>query len=247
MAQHLILLHGWGLNDAVWSSIRPQLDRKFKVHALNLPGFGGLPWSEEDQDIANVAGKLARYIVQHVPEQRAALLGWSMGGLVATELARMHPKRVSHLLCLASAPCFIAQPEDNWPGIEQALLSNFQTQLSDDFEATLKRFLAVQAMGSPSARHDIKSLQAKLLERPMPSPDALRVGLNWLAQSDYRQVSEDLPMPLYRAYGRLDSLVPAAQAKFLANQQVEIFSRSGHAPFLNEPDAFVTWVERALS
>lgn len=37
---HLVLLHGWGLNAQVWHCISEELSSHFKLHLVDLPGFG---------------------------------------------------------------------------------------------------------------------------------------------------------------------------------------------------------------
>ncbi|RUO33909.1 pimeloyl-ACP methyl ester esterase BioH [Aliidiomarina soli] len=250
MAQSLVLLHGWGLNAAVWESIKPQLEQaipgSIDVHALDLPGFGDAQWKDDLTEASAVADYLADYIQTHTPTGQAAVLGWSMGGLLATTLALRHPHCVTGLYTVASSPCFVSRPDDGWPGMDPTVLKAFQAQLRDDFKTTLKRFLAVQAMGAPSARNDIKQLQALLLKKPLPVPEALQAGLNWLEKVDLRDQLSQLSMPFYRAYGRLDSLVPVAVANQITSGDCEIFASSAHAPFLNQPEDFIDWIKATM-
>ncbi|NHX33796.1 alpha/beta fold hydrolase, partial [Escherichia coli] len=38
--QDLVLLHGWGLNAQVWQTIIPRIASHFRVHLVDLPGYG---------------------------------------------------------------------------------------------------------------------------------------------------------------------------------------------------------------
>lgn len=231
----LVLLHGWGMNGAVWHGITPELARHFRLHIVDLPGFGGsilptdcdytLPW-------------LAEQLLAVLPE-RFILLGWSLGGLVASQMALHAPQRVTHLVTLASSPCFLA--DDNWPGIAPRVLSGFQQMLQGDFMQTIERFLAIQAMGSQHAREDIRQLRHWLAERPQPNPHALHAGLKLLAEVDQRQAMTAWQGPWLRLYGRLDSLVPKAvvpllDERFPASHSL-VFEHASHAPFISHPDA----------
>jgi len=99
-----------------------------------------------------------------------------------------HPERALGLISVASSPCFSAKQAsrvneqgDNsapWRGIQAKVLSAFTAQLMDDF-------LALQAMGSPSARQDVKALKKAVLSRPSPNQQSLLSGLNLLAEIDY--------------------------------------------------------------
>lgn len=86
---------------------------------------------------------MAQRVLEQAPPQ-AVWLGWSLGGLVASQVAIMRPERVQALVTVASSPCFAAR--DDWPGIKPEVLAGFQQQLSDDFQRTVERFLALQTM-----------------------------------------------------------------------------------------------------
>lgn len=241
MSQTIVLLHGWGLNAAVWDSVKPQLEDHFTVHSLNIPGFGGEPWHETYSEIEQVADYLA-HSIRNLGTLPVVLVGWSMGGLIATTIALRHPSLIERVHTVASSPLFLKQPETSWPGIESKVLAAFQHQLQADFQLTLKRFLAVQAMGSPSAREDSKQLQKHVLNQPLPAPQALSSGLNWLRHTDLRDQLAELEVPLHRGYGRLDSLVPTEVVEKISHGTATIWNKSAHAPFLNQPEEFVSWL-----
>ncbi|HCZ9264296.1 TPA: pimeloyl-ACP methyl ester esterase BioH [Vibrio alginolyticus] len=230
----LVLLHGWGMNGAVWQQTVESLQPYFRVHVVDLPGYGHSAESHaEDLD------HIANLVVQGAPE-KAIWLGWSLGGLVATHVALNMPERVAKLITVASSPKFAA--EKPWRGIQPNVLSAFTSQLLGDFSLTIERFMALQAMGSPSARKDVKQLKQAVLSRPQPNPESLLVGLNILADVDLRDALTSLSVPMLRLYGRLDGLVPIKVANDLSEQlphtQQFVFNQSSHAPFITEHDEF---------
>lgn len=234
----LVLLHGWGLNAQVWQGVATRLAPHFRLHLVDLPGygrsqgFGALPLSE-----------MAEVVLQQAPEQ-ATWLGWSLGGLVASQVALRAPERVSALITVASSPCFRAQ--DEWPGIKPDVLRGFQQQLGDDFQRTVERFLALQTLGTGSARQDARLLKSVVLEQPMPSIDVLDGGLEILRQVDLRAEMGTLTPPLLRIYGALDGLVPRQVAGLLdacwPHSDSLVMAHAAHAPFISHPDAFVEQV-----
>ncbi|MGX5915428.1 pimeloyl-ACP methyl ester esterase BioH [Aliidiomarina sp. Khilg15.8] len=237
----LILLHGWGLNGEVWQSLVPHLAPCFRVHVLDLPGFGDSEWHPEMKQIQYMSARIEDYIVTACSGP-AHLVGWSMGGLIATDIALRQPALVRNLVTVASSPRFVA--ETNWPGIQPSVLDEFQTQLSANLSATLKRFLAVQTLGSPHAREDMKELRQQLLNKPLPHADALAAGLNWLQQSDFREDLAKLEVPLTRYYGRLDTLVPVDVAERITVGEAQVFAHSAHAPFMTESEKFATTLRK---
>ena len=152
-------------------------------------------------------------IVLAAAPSQARWLGWSLGGLVASRAALMQPQRVKGLITVASSPCFAAR--DEWPGIRPDVLSGFQHQLSPDFQRTVERFLALQTLGTESARQDARQLKAVVLNQPTPSVEVLNGGLEILRTADLRAPLAALELPLLRIYGYLDGLVPRKVAELL--------------------------------
>lgn len=237
----LVLLHGWGMNGAVWHGIVPALASRYRVHLVDLPGFGNSPLAE---GVGYNLPWLAEQVATVLPE-KCHLLGWSLGGLVASQLALSHPERLHSLITVASSPCFMAR--DEWPGIAPKVLTGFNQMLTGDFKQTIERFLAIQAMGSEHARDDIRQLRHWLAERPAPQLAALEAGLGLLAEVDLRDELTPLSLPWLRIYGRLDSLVPKASIPLLderypASRSV-VLEKASHAPFISHPQQFIEIIE----
>ncbi|HFK4759778.1 TPA: pimeloyl-ACP methyl ester esterase BioH [Citrobacter farmeri] len=231
---HLVLLHGWGLNAEVWHCINEELSSHFTLHLVDLPGFG------RSQGFgAMTLGEMAERVLEQAP-QKAIWLGWSLGGLVASQVALAHPERVLALVTVASSPCFSAR--DGWPGIKPDVLAGFQQQLSEDFQRTVERFLALQTMGTETARQDARALKKTVLALPMPSVEVLNGGLEILKTVDLREPLTALTVPFLRLYGYLDGLVPRKVVPLLdalwPESESLIFAKAAHAPFISHPDAF---------
>ncbi|QDX96148.1 pimeloyl-[acyl-carrier protein] methyl ester esterase [Pectobacterium carotovorum subsp. carotovorum] len=234
----LVLLHGWGLNAQVWQSIIVRLAPHFRLHLVDLPGYG------RSQGLGAMSlSDMADRVLAQAPE-RAVWLGWSLGGLVASQIALSAPARVEKLITVASSPCFSAQ--DGWPGIKPDVLQGFQQQLSEDFQRTVERFLALQTLGTESARQDARLLKSVVLEQPMPSVEVLNGGLAILREADLRPRLADLTVPLLRLYGALDGQVPRKVAELLDDQWPNstsvVIPKAAHAPFISHPDAFTEQV-----
>ncbi|WP_318367937.1 pimeloyl-ACP methyl ester esterase BioH [Enterobacter sp.] len=231
---HLVLLHGWGLNAQVWDCITAELASHFTLHLVDLPGYG------RSQGFgALTLDEMAEIVLARAP-QKAIWLGWSLGGLVASQVALTAADRVSALVTVASSPCFSA--EGDWPGIKPEVLSGFQQQLREDFQRTVERFLALQTMGTETARADARKLKSAVLALPIPGEAVLNGGLEILKTVDLREPLAGLTLPFLRIYGRLDGLVPRKIVPLLdemwpASESV-IFPKAAHAPFISHPEEF---------
>lgn len=232
--RHLVMLHGWGLNAGVWEGVVDRLSPYFCLHLVDLPGYG------RSQDFLPMdIGEMVEILLAQAPA-KAVWLGWSLGGLVASTLALRYPDRVSGLISVASSPCFAAK--DAWPGINPQTLSNFQQQLTEAFQRTVERFLALQTLGTDSARQDARLLKSVVLALPSPKVEVLNAGLEMLRTVDLREEMKTLTRPLLRIYGALDGLVPRKIVPLLnlawpASEAV-IIEKAAHAPFISHPAVF---------
>ncbi|PHM44845.1 pimeloyl- methyl ester esterase [Xenorhabdus mauleonii] len=230
----LVMLHGWGLNAEVWRSVETRLAPHFRLHLVDLPGYGrSQPYP------AMSLGEMAEAVWQQAPE-KALWLGWSLGGLVASRIALDHPEHVSGLITVASSPKFSA--DSSWPGIKPEVLSAFEQQLSTDFQKTVERFLALQTLGTESAHQDARLLKSVILDQAMPTVEVLNAGLEILRTDDLREELALLRLPFLRIYGYLDGLVPRKIAEQLEQEWPHthsvIMRHAAHAPFLSHPDEF---------
>ncbi|MEE2002223.1 pimeloyl-ACP methyl ester esterase BioH [Alkalimonas sp. MEB108] len=237
----LVLLHGWGMNQAVWLQWLALLQRDWQVNTLDLPGFGLSKNCPEPYALAALAEQLQPQL-----PAKAVLCGWSLGGLVAIELAKRYPQQVQALVLLASTPCFMAQAD--WPGMSARIFSQFQQQLSHNIPLTIQRFLAIQAMGSPSAKDDIKQLRQAILQLPEPQQVAVVGGLELLQSCDLRAELARLQVPVFAGFGRLDTLVPIAVQPALQQLmpavQTHCFPHASHAPFISHPVESAAWLRQ---
>jgi len=225
----LVMVHGWGMNAGIWSDWADSLAADFRVHLLDLPGHGGSDYRvgpQLDDWSAAVAGQ--------VPGE-AWWLGWSLGALVALNVARLRPRQVRGLVLVAGTPRFVAAPD--WPcAVDAAVFDQFATQLRQAVERTLLRFLSVQVRGAEGGGELLRRLRTLLSQRPYPQDRALRDGLHLLQHSDLRQALLSMDLPLYWLFGERDTLVPAGVSGSLPGSR-EIVEGAGHAPFLSHPQA----------
>ena len=240
----LVLLHGWGMHSSIWGGVHDELARDFRVHAVDLPGYGAsspcLPYD---------LPQLVQAVAAAVPSG-AGVVGWSLGGLVAQRLALSHPQQVARLMLVGSTPCFVQRPD--WScGIEADVLQAFAHDLERDYAATLMRFLSLQVRSGENVRTVLKYLRTALFSRGMPRAEVLRAGLNILLENDLRPAAGKHTQPLAIVHGERDTLAPAAAARWLADQfpgaRLTVIPGCAHAPFLSHPEVFLQEVREFFS
>jgi pimeloyl-[acyl-carrier protein] methyl ester esterase len=178
----IFLLHGWGMNKSIWGELLALLPAviQSRITCLDLPGYGDNRVKFAEYDLTSLTDWLADQI-----NEPSIVIGWSLGGLITQNLAFHYPSKVSKIGLIASSPKFMQS--ETWPGIKPDVLTMFLSQLSKDHVKTVARFLAIQAMGSDSARQDIMALKEVVLSVLPPEQTALKNGLNILQQVDLRE------------------------------------------------------------
>ncbi len=105
-----LLVHGAGLNHTVWAlQSRWLAFHGWNVLALDLPGHG-----RSEGPLLQSIGALADWVaavVTTAQADRAALIGHSMGSLIALETAATHPDRVQSLVLIGAAAAMPVHPD----------------------------------------------------------------------------------------------------------------------------------------
>lgn len=102
-APPIVLLHGIGhWTQAAWDTIAPFLASDYRLVALDLPGFGESSKPDARYDLAFFTRVLGD-LVDRLTLSRFALMGNSLGGLIAASYAAEHPERVTVLALIAPA------------------------------------------------------------------------------------------------------------------------------------------------
>ena len=96
------LIHGFGLNRAMWQWQLPALAPYFSVLTYDLFGHGESAPPAGTPDLAMFSGQLLR-LMDRCGIERAAVVGFSLGGMIARRFALDHPDRLSALAILHSA------------------------------------------------------------------------------------------------------------------------------------------------
>ncbi|MCK0505813.1 alpha/beta fold hydrolase [Aromatoleum anaerobium] len=240
----LVLLHGWGLGPQVWSALTPHLPAALRVRTPALPGHGGAPARDTTLEAWSDA------LLPELPDG-AVVCGWSLGGLIALDLARRYPRKVARLVLIGTSPCFVTRPENTaapWPhGLAASTVAGFIDVFAHDSAATLRRFVALQALGDARRRTVANTLNAALADIEQCDPAALGAGLELLADSDRRAALDDVRQPVQLIHGAGDALMPVAAAEWLATRlpdaRLARFDDCGHAPFLSRPEDCAALIE----
>ncbi len=240
----LVMIHGWGMNSAVWERMTKRLSANHRLYLVDLPGMG------QSRPVHPYhLHSIADTVAEHIPGV-STVLGWSLGGLVAQRIALNQPDRVSQLILVGSNPCFVRRAD--WPhGIAAQQFVDFGERFAKDFNQTLLNFITLQCMHAKDARSTVRQLRIAFAAKPTPTQESLNHALDILLQTDLREEVGRLFQPTLLIHGDRDTLAPLSAAHWLANQlpqaALRVISGAAHAPFLSHADAFCSAVEAFMA
>jgi len=236
----LVLLHGWGFDSRVWGPFADALARHFRLHRVDLPGHGrSHATSFEGLDEA------AARIADCVPVG-ATLCGWSLGGMLAMRLACRRPDIARRLVLIATTPRFARA--DTWPsGVPSPTLDLFRAAVAIDGPSTRRSFAARVAYGSADALSQASTLTTLCDSGPPLDWASLSRALEALHAADLRDDVASIDAPTLVIHGRRDAVIRVAAGEWLAGRcgrdgngspaALRLLEQSGHAPFLDQPQA----------
>lgn len=243
-ADPLILIHGLGASSASWLTVIPQLARRFRVMALDLPGFGASSKPRGAYDARWFAGHVFGFM-EELGYESACIAGNSMGGRIAQEMAMMRPDAVRSIACLCPATAFserpalfmarLLQPE---LGLGLALLP--RGRVRDLVKSLFAKSSRIDESWFDAAVDDVVRTWRSPRARMAFFAAARRI---YLEEPDgdsgfWTRLSSMQPPALY-VFGRRDVLINphfgSKIGRFLPAATVEVWEDCGHVPQLEHP------------
>ena len=232
----LLLIHGLGYARWGWEPVLDGLARSFDVILFDNRGIGESDAPPGPYTAAELAADAAQ-VLDEAGVERAHVLGTSLGGMVAQELALAAPERVDGLVLACTTP-----------GGPEAFPMPEQTVKLMTSGATLRQF--VENALAPEADEEI-------VERILRHREATAQPIEaWSAQAaagasfDALDRIEGIAAPTLVLHGTEDAVVDSRNTTLLAlripDARVELFPGGGHLFFWEQPERFVEVVTEFL-
>ncbi len=249
----LVFLHGFSVNLACFSKNYSYFTKKRRVVGLDYPGYY---LSEKDPWVSYNIPFMANAVVELIEKlelQYIILVGSSMGGAVAMEIALKRPDLISSMVLAAPA---------GFSGRNRLLAFLLSLQIKFSSEEKLIAKMTGRLYDRVSTFTHDKELpflsKITVSYDEMVKRDDYSLWINVLLdmaqevlRADYRKRAEEIKIPTYLLWGDKDEVLPPAGANIAQkcmgnNLTLEMLPNIGHLPFAEEPNLFNRKVDEFL-
>jgi len=248
----MILIPGLASSGDVWTGTVAHVREHFTCHVLTIAGFAGQP-RIADPMLATVRDALAKYITAQKLE-RPVIVGHSLGGFLALDLAQAHPELVGRLVIVDSLPFLAAAMNpaatpESMRAAAPAIRKGLQTGSPEARRAQLGGMIPTMVTAPAD--------QATVLDWGLRS-DASAVA-DWMIEILTRDLRPQLPaitapaIVLASWHGQPGetrdevSQLYAAQYAALRGAEIVLAERARHFIMLDEPDFLYAQLDRFLA
>ena len=226
----VLMLHGFDSSHLEFRRVVPLISDHLSVIIPDLYGFGFCPrHQDQDHGPEQILQHLDQVIAALPNDQPIGVVGASMGGSVAVELARRHPERINQLLLLAPAG-LNGKPMPVPPLLDQVgawFLGR----------PGVRRGLCRQAFANPETNVGKPELEIASLHTQV---DGWASSLAKFARSGgFAGCGKPLPnQPLHAIWGEKDRILRMPQqreSKAILQDEGETFANCGHLPHIDQP------------
>ena len=246
----LLLVHGITNSSASWEPVLAQLATRFTVVAPDLLGHGASAKPRGDYSLG-ASASLMRDLLVALGHERATIVGHSLGGGIAMQMAYQFPERVERLVLVSSGglgrqvtPMLRAVA---LPGAEYVLpllasqpLVRGGTKLGGWIQQVGLRIgsdIAAMASGFASLQ-DIEARRAFV----HTARSVIEIGGQRVNATDKLYLAEAVPTLIL--WGDRDPIIPARHGirahELMPGSRLRIFAGAGHFPHHDEPAAFTS-------
>ena len=244
----VLLIHGITSDADTWRHVVPLLAEEHTVVAPDLVGHGGSAKPRGDYSLGAYASGL-RDLMAALGHDRVTVVGHSMGGGIAMQLAYQFPERVERMVLVSSGGLgrevslvlrAATLPGAEWvlpllthPGPRTAigaggeLLARLGVRTRADVRGTA---LGLRSLGDGEARRAFL-----LTARSIIDGSGQRVSA-----TDRLYLAEGMPTLI--VWGDRDPMIPAAHGlaahALIPHTRLELFEGAGHYPFEEDPERF---------
>ena len=231
-SKHLLFLHGLGSSSDRWIDIPEAFSRRYHAVAVDLIGFGGSDMPHLNYTINAFREFVLDFMSSiQIDDGKTTILGHSLGGYIAAEIAIENRSMVDSLVLIDSSG-MLDKPTPLLNEYLEAAISASHEKVMKVFEQLVAQSwrvipilvdVFINRINRPGAKHAFESA--------FLNSTNTQIGLDRL--KGIRDV------PTLIVWGENDNLIPIEHSKLfeqtIKNSSLEIVKDAGHAPYAEKP------------
>ena len=223
----IIFIHGWCSNRSFWNEQLDTLSQIYKTIAIDLPGHGESGRNRKKWSISSFADDVES-VIQHQKLDHFVLIGHSMGGLVALEVAPRLQDKVIGLIAIESISNVdsVVAPEAMEP---------FYAALEADFSGTL-RMAMPRLFSSQTPEKIVQWVTDNSIRADSTMAISIARDASLISEKDLLSSAKIPIRCIYGEYGDLNELYSRVEANSkYADYKAVLIKNVRHFPFLENP------------
>ena len=235
----LILIHGFLGSSKMWE---PQINffkNHFRVITPDLPGFGKSNKAKSHNSIQSIANLLMDCLEEKKID-KFYLLGHSMGGMIAQEMAKEYGNKIVKLICYSTGP------RGEMPGRFESVDQSRENLKKKGLEITVKNIAKTWFVRKENAKYFDICIEAGKQTSTKAADDALIAFKNWNGVDTLKNIKNETLI----VWGDQDKSYNLEQIKTLEKSikksKLVIFKNCAHNVHLEQPDKFNNTIKKFL-
>lgn len=243
MKESLLILSGWAVDNFVWNPIIDFLSQDFQTFIVDWDGV--------------LSPGEFKYRVMDLLREKGinnfSLIGWSLGSLVALDIAKNCSSKLNNLILFSPTARFIQDEKSNYSrGWHKRVVERMIDMLIKHPQRTLNNFY-----GNLFSDSEVKNGYYETFLRDLDKVrkeqeiQSLSLGLEYLIHKDIRRDIKEIDISALLIHGDRDMICPVEAGEYIGDNlrksKLMLLKETGHVPFYTNPDQCYKYIKNYIS
>ncbi|UCG92520.1 MAG: alpha/beta hydrolase [candidate division WOR-3 bacterium] len=237
----LVFIHGWTNNRSVWDAQMAHFSKKYKVIAIDLPGFGESGYNRTNWTTASF-GEDVTAVIKKLNLKQVVLVGFSLGAYVGIETAKTAPENLIGLV-------LVDEIKDIEMKYSPEMLAYMDSVLMDVVTNPTNEKLVAGGFNKKNPRVSYERVLSMLSSHKNTSrigwKESLDDALRWLNE-DCIESLKKVKVPIVSISSDMEPTNVEAFKKYVPSYQLKIIPDVAHLVMWDNPEEFNRLLEESI-
>jgi len=237
----IIFVHGWSINRSVWVAQMAHFSEKYRVIAVDLPGFGESGYNRTNWTMASFGEDVAA-VIKKLNLKRVVLVGFSMGGSVIIETAKASPENLIGLVLV-----------DVLQDVEMKYSPEMLTYMDSVLMDVVTNPTNEKLVGGGFYKKNPEASFKRVLSMLSAHKNTSRIGWRESIDDFFRWSNEDcieslekVRAPIISINSDMEPTNVEAYKKYVPSYQLKIIPDAAHLVMWDNPEEFNRLLEESI-